>query len=52
MREQGWIDNDEASIRAVGHRAIAEPLIEPQVTEDIQGSRDEKGTDSPTETPE
>lgn len=55
-RDQGWIDQDEASILAVGHEAVGEPQGSSSISnkdgEEVGGTPDEKGPDSPTETDE
>lgn len=59
LRDQGWIDQDEASIRAVGKPAVAQPNYEavnggPRNSDGsrIRGQKDEKGPSSSTESPD
>lgn len=59
-RDQGWIDQDQASNEAVGHDAVAEPdwealeksKIKNKDGSEIRGQKDEKGVSSPTESPD
>lgn len=56
-RDQGWIDQEEAAMGAVGHEPVGEPdwealeksKIKNKDGGEVQGQRDEKGTNSPTE---
>lgn len=59
MRDQGWIDQEEAAMRAVGHAPVTEPNYDalgggPKNKDGGTpgGSKDEKTTDSPTESVE
>lgn len=50
LRDQGWIDQEEAAMRAVGHAPAAEaPLQSTEQDDGSAGTTDEKGPDSPTE---
>lgn len=46
MRNEGWIDQDEASMRAVGHAPVGESLLLPQAPTNSDGGTPRGSTDT------
>lgn len=55
LRDQGWIDQEEAAMRAVGHAPVGEPVKAQVPTnkegDPVSGTPDEKGTDDTSTQP-